>query len=82
MLRIAVNGLEVEFNTKRKRNSEVVRNIQESGFTECRKEVRDNRCTNLQRCVVLDLGVAIVNFVENVAAVAELEFEKFEARGS
>ena len=76
----AVNGLEVEFEATCERCDDVVCHIHESDFTENREEVRNNRSTNLQGGVVHNVYVAIVNSVKNVAAVAELDVEHFEAR--
>ena len=76
----AVNSLEVEFETTSNRHSEVIGKIHESSFTEDGEEVRNDRSADLQRCIVLDLGIAIVHLVKNVAAVAELDFEQFETR--
>ncbi|ADL26227.1 hypothetical protein FSU_0121 [Fibrobacter succinogenes subsp. succinogenes S85] len=76
----AINSLEVHFDTASERSYEIFRHVHECNFAKEREEVRDNRSADLERHVVCNLGVVVVNLVENVAAVAELDVKEFKAR--
>ena len=74
----AVDNRSVECQATRYRNDEVVGEVHEGGFGEDVYDVRYDREVGLQRSVVLNVGIAVIHDIEEVAAVGELNLELFD----
>ena len=75
----AVNHRSVEGKTTGQRNHQVVGHVHQGGFGEDVHSLRAEREVSLQGSVVLDVGLAVVDGVEQVAAVGELDLQGRDA---